>query len=375
MSADLNKTFCIFPFIQTVVRTDGRLGPCCRISTDQNINDTTIDSFWTSKELREMRQFMLDGIPVSKCNVCYEQEKNNGKSSRTGALVDYKFFNEKHFIPTLEHLKLKDLEYPNRLEIHLGNLCNLKCLTCRPQDSSSFLTENVMLKISKDNQKDFQLSENAINEIFNKAVNQNLDILDLRGGETMLIPEIKKILSNWPEENTKSTTLRIQTNCTVFDNVWKKIFLKFKKIEIMMSIDAYGRSNEYIRFPSTWTEIEKNVAEFTSLPNAKTYINCTVSNLNFLLLPKLINWARHKNVYLHWIPLIYPTIFRYQNLPEELFSMGKQRLESYPEMAGLLKQSHDCQHWEDFCNTIDIRDNYRKNRIFDILPEFKNFWK
>lgn len=294
---------------------------------------------------------------------------------RTGALLDYKFYNNRYYLTLLDRFNLRSSDFPKRLELHLGNLCNLKCLTCNPRDSSAFLAENQILKISNHNQKDYQLDIETVDKILTSATEHDVEVLDLRGGETMLMPNIKKMLLNWPEKKINNLTIRIQTNCTVMDDDWKKIFKKFKQFEIMMSIDGYGKDNEYIRYPSKWADIERNVDIMTILPNAKTYVNCTISNLNFLLLPQLIDWCRQRNIFFHWSTVSTPAEFCYNNLPEDLFIQAQQQLVNYSEIQQLAAQTVDNTHWNNFCQIIDTRDNYRKNRIFDILPQLKPYWK
>ena len=375
MPVKVNETFCIFPFVQTVVRTDGSLGPCCHIQTQQNIHSVDIDQFWQSSQLQNMRDSMKAGNEkIQECHKCYKEEATSGQSMRTKSLKDYKFYNEKHYSQLLDYHKLNKTAFPQRLEIHLGNLCNLRCLTCNPRDSSAFLAENQVLKISNDNQKDYQLSDESINQILNLACEHNINILDLRGGESMLMPVIKEKLLAWPQDKASTINLRIQTNCTIMNDDWKTIFKKFRSTEIMMSIDAWGPDNEYIRFPSDWKEIEKNIETIIGLENAKTYINCTVSNLNFLLLPKLIAWAKEKNIYINWSQLTFPEHFHFTNLPKELFHKGLQQIDQFPDLGWTKNLKFNDNLWSVFCRVINLRDNYRKTSIFNILPEFKPYW-
>lgn len=375
MPADLSKTFCIFPFVQTVIRTNGSLGPCCRIQTEQKIHNTSIEDFWQSDELNIIKKNITNGINDSHCSVCYNEELKFKKSMRTGALLDYKFYNEKYYLDLLNKYDLQTTDFPKRIELHLGNLCNLKCLTCNPADSSAFLAENLVLKINTHNQKDYQLSDETVNKILTSAIKHKIELLDLRGGETMLMPSIKQRLLNWPQDLADNLTIRIQTNCTVMDDDWKKIFKKFQQFEIMMSIDGYDLDNEYIRYPSKWHDVERNVDIMTSLPNAKTYVNCTISNLNFLLLPRLIDWCKTRDIFFHWSTVRTPVEFSYTNLPKDLFLQAQKDLSKYTEIQSLLTQDPNDTHWNDFCRIIDIRDNYRKNRIFNILPQLKTYWK
>ena len=371
-----DDNFCVLPFIQTVVRTDGLMSPCCAMKGSDNIRDQSIQQYWTGDKMKQLRHQMLnENNNISACHICYQQEELTGKSMRTSSLLeaDHKFLNKKYHKKTLEYYNYNNLAFPKRLEMHLGNLCNLKCLTCRPEDSSMFLSENRTLKISNHSQQDYQLDNDVLENNLKTALSQNITRLDLRGGETMLMPGVKKILSELGE-NQCNITLRIQTNATILDNEWKLILDKFQHVELMISLDAFDDANTYIRYPSVWSDIERNIEYFQSLKNTELYVNCTVSNLNFLILPNLIDWTRQKNLYFHYATLINPDIYRFNNMPRDLFELGKQRLKNYSEVAGLLNSESDSVLWPEFCQMIDKRDTHRKNKIFNIVPEFEQHW-
>lgn len=375
MSAEITDTFCVLPFVQTVVRTDGLMSPCCNMTGTVNIKDQDIAQFWQGSEISHLRNLMLQGNePIPVCNKCYQDEQLTNSSMRTHALKDYNFFSKKYYTKLVEHHGYLNKPFPSRVELHLGNLCNLKCLTCRPEDSSAFLAENKILKISNHQQTDYQLDNAIVQHNIKLALENNIDILDLRGGESMLMPSVKQALVDLPSDH-QINTLRIQTNATVLDDQWKSIFDKFSKIEIMLSIDAYGDDNHYVRYPSIWKEIESNVDYYLSTSKFKVYVNCTVSNLNFLLIDKLIDWCREKNIYFHYYLLNNPSQYQFTNLPIPLFDLGKKRLNDYPEVSPLLSAQPNNNQWRDFCSTITSRDNYRKNSIFDVLPEFRDFWQ
>jgi MoaA/NifB/PqqE/SkfB family radical SAM enzyme len=339
-----------------------------------NIKDIDIEQYWSSNEIKQLQNDLLESKSIARCSACYDQENTIGQSMRTESLKDYKFFDQKYYKKLVEHFGYLNAKFPSRVEMHLGNLCNLKCLTCRPEDSSAFLTENLTLNISDHRQSDYQVDNDVICHSFDLILKNKVEVLDLRGGESMLMPVIKNLLSELPTTHGIKT-LRIQTNGTILDTSWKKIFKKFSKVEIMLSIDAYGSSNEYIRYPSKWKILEKNIDYFLSLSNAKIYLNCTVSNLNFLLLDQLIEWANNKKIYFHYSTVTKPVYYQCTNLPKQLFDQMQKKLSKYPEVNGLLRLESNDKHWVEFCNLIDIRDQHRKNSIFDTLPELKQYWK
>lgn len=319
---------------------------------------------------------MISGVEhIPACSNCYDQEKSTGQSSRTQSLLDYKFFNSKYYDKIFETSGYANKTFPSRVEMHVGNVCNLKCLTCRPQDSSAFLAEDSKLGISKFDQRKFKFNQIKLNHNLDLIFNHEVELIDLRGGESMLVPRIKHILSSLPE-SCYQKTLRLQTNCTILDDTWKLIFSKFKNVEIMASIDAHGSDNHYIRYPADWNAIENNLDYFQSLPNIKLYVNCTISNLNFLILDRLIEWCKLKKIYLHYFVLTDPVYYSHMNLPAEMFYKAKEKLLKYPKLDTLLLNSQPQDtNWQNFCDMITLRDQYRNNSIFDILPELQTWWK
>jgi sulfatase maturation enzyme AslB (radical SAM superfamily) len=260
-----------------------------------NIKNSSILEYWRGDELNQIRDTMLAGsIDIPGCTICYHNERSIGKSTRTEALNDYKIFNEQHYTKLIDYYGCLTKQSPSILEMHLGNTCNLKCLTCRPEDSSMFLQENKALGISNHNQSDYMLDSKIINDTIDSVID-DLAVLDLRGGESLLIPSIKKKLQSMPIDSCNTKTLRVQTNGTLLNDAWKDIFKKFQSVEIMISIDAFDDDNAYIRYPADWSQIEATVDYFKSI-HCKIYINCTISNLNFLLLDKLLHWARSREI-------------------------------------------------------------------------------
>ena len=372
-----SNTFCPLPFFQVVIRTDGSMSPCCLIKGNTNIKNSNIIEFWSSDDLKNIKDSMIDGTkPIDKCEICYRNERTIGKSMRTEALMEYKFLNENLYSKLIDHYGYLDKKSPSWLEMHLGNTCNLKCLTCRPEDSSMFLQENRVIGISNHKQSDYVLDDSIVDCNIDLVI-ENLTVLDLRGGESLLIPSIKRKLARLPSSKCKDKILKVQTNGTILDEVWKDIFKKFQSVKIMLSIDAFNKDNEYIRYPADWSKIEENIAYFKSA-NYEIYINCTVSNLNFLLLDKLLQWVDERKIYFHYSTLEHPEYYHFFNLPKELFEMAKLKLEpwveKYPTLQGLLLVESSTNKWNEFCSIINKRDSYRKNSIFEILPELKEYW-
>ena len=385
-----NKTFCIQPFVNVTTRIQGQHNVCCNITKkEKNISNITAIEFFNSPEVKDMQESLLKGEKVKDCATCYFMESNNQVSHRKQYNKYYNLHNDQKYKENLEKLKLDKLKNPLYAEIHISNLCNLKCLTCNERDSSKFHAENKLLGISKDADIDYtKIIENKSKAILD-IITPELKFLDIRGGETMLIPEIKEVLSSLPKEKTKNITLKIQTNGTIFpDDIWINIFKKFKNTKVNISVDAYRNDNHYIRYPSQWEDVCKTLNFFKD-NNIKFIINTVLSNLNLLVLPKLLDWI-YSNQYLNYLYILKdPIYYRYTNLPRELLKKSIVDLQRFKEpfvnrdtnitienLISNLKKEHKeyDQQWQNFKKEITMRDNARKNSIFEVLPELKEYF-
>jgi sulfatase maturation enzyme AslB (radical SAM superfamily) len=230
----------------------------------------------------------------------------------------------------------------------------------------------------------YQYKDQQLDRLFREILNHDIKLLDLRGGETMMIPAIQQQLLDLDSDKKQKVQLRIQTNGTVLNSSWKEILSSYEKIDLQVSIDATGTDINYIRYPADWDCIQKNLEFFRSLPNVNLTIACTVSNLNLPILTKYLNWADNENFNWFVSTLVTPTIFNPANLPQSILRTATEKIATFhpknPEKAAMinylanLAPLDDPQLWQQFCEEISLRDNYRKNSIFDIQPELKEFW-
>jgi MoaA/NifB/PqqE/SkfB family radical SAM enzyme len=271
-----NKSFCIKPWVHACIRTNGNITLCCQSSEipQHNLKTSSIDEWWTSNFLSEIRTKILNGEEVSSCVACYEIEKNGSVSLRQKSNQEYKIF-EQYAKKTLDYYKYPH-EQPIELELQLTNLCNLKCLMCKEEDSSSFAVENKKLKISVIDQNDYKVDEVEIKQI-KEWIKTSPKLINVRGGEPFIVPEIKELLK-WAIDHKllENTEVHITTNGTSLDNEWETIVRSLPKLRIMVSIDAKGKLNDYIRYGSNWDIIVTNLQILGSIPYIKLSIHATV---------------------------------------------------------------------------------------------------
>ena len=387
MDKKINKHFCIQPFVNTTTRVTGKNYSCCNIKvSDSHIDKQTPKQFFNSTHTKQFRKNLLEGKKLPECITCQYQEEKSKNSQRIEYNKYYNILNnqtKEYYKNIIEKLRISKLENPLYSDIHVSNLCNLKCLTCNDNDSSKFHAENKLLENSEFPNDNFSLIKDRMLNAVNSVITNDLLFLDVRGGETLMVPEIKKILKNVSEVRASKITLKIQTNGNIVpDEEWCDIFKKFKRTKVNVSIDAYGEDNHYIRYPSEWSKTLATI-DVLQKQNIKFLVNTVVSNLNIMVVDKLFNWIQENNHLNYFYILDWPLHFRPTNLPQSLLDISVERLQNVKreflnddcnqKLEDLIKmcKTSDQTHWQSFCKEITMRDNFRKNRITDVIPEIK----
>jgi MoaA/NifB/PqqE/SkfB family radical SAM enzyme len=153
----------------------------------------------------------------------------------------------------------------------------------------------------------------------------------------------------------------------------------------MLSIEGTERHNEYMRYPSSWSEIKKNIKEFKTLNNIYIYINTVVQNLNILYIDELIKYAHQNNIYIHLYLIDNPDYLDMFNLPKKILQEAYDKLKNIPneklihtdnvkEIISILKErlnTHvvDKKKYTQFTEMIKSRDRYRNVHIKNYMPE------
>lgn len=395
MEKSKNKSnFCIRPFNSALIDTKGTVKICCEIDSrltkfnnfkESNLKNDTIEKWWVNDYNNYVRQSFLDNKKISECTNCWGKEKQGLSSLRIRSNKQYKAIFQNKFHRNLKLLGKDSLTYPEDVEVQITNLCNLKCQMCTGASSSRLLVENNALGYEKLNQEDFNLADTNYEKIEN-LIKHDIRLLNLRGGEPLFNKKIIQLLSTLVQKNKASKiALHITTNGTICNKEILNLLKHFKSIRLMLSIEATGKHNEYIRYPSSWDKIKNNINKFKELHNVYLYINTVVQNLNILYIDKLIEYAHQNNIYIHLFLIDRPDYLDPLNLPKNILQEAYDKLKHIPdeklihtenvkEIITLLKEqlnTHvvDKKKYTKFTTMIKSRDNYRKVHIKNYMPE------
>ena len=299
-------TFCILPWVSAVYAPNKMNLVCCR--SFEEVTEYTLDAV-NSKSHKHLREALGKGIQDPICSRCWFDEKAGIPSYRQ----DYNnIFNNIITTDAYDPPKLRFLEYtPN-------NVCNLACRMCNSLYSTRILAREKQIEKKI-------WGEDAHYTDWRELDLTHLQELKLMGGEPMYLREHLEMLEYLDTIGVlKGLCLTLITNCThSISDEWKRVLDKIRKIHLVISVDAVGSVNEYIRQYSNWEEVDKNINEFVeyrkSKPAGKIFItmNCTVGLYNVNKTKELDTYAKEKNIDCYFNPLTFPEYQSLFNISEE----------------------------------------------------------
>ena len=305
----MSDTFCILPFSKIFMKPNGRLSPCCKspsIKTNDNPEKfilNNIQDAFNSDHMNRVRHDLLNGIKVKECQQCWDVEDYGGMSLRKMMNSDLYKDNENNI--NIHEPKIMFIEAT------MSNKCNLKCLMCFPSRSNQLGIEEGLKKPDR--------SFPVYNDIVKIA--PNLRGLDFVGGEPLVQDEVYSVLDFMIENDySKNIDLKFSTNGTTTKKEFFDKIKQFKSVFIDISIESVGARNEYIRFPSKWDVIEKNILYFSEMSkafNMKIKINTVFNNMTVSGLHLLEEWAKKNEIRLTYNRLRHPAFMRSYVLPKK----------------------------------------------------------
>jgi len=379
-----SDTFCFYPFLELSTRPNGSVLPCCYFDEQTSIaklertsSDNPIENFWNNKKTISIRNDLSQGTPVNGCNICY---RDKSASMRERSIKEY--INNREYLQLIKDTMDNDgvaIHSPKRLELKPSNLCNLKCFMCNAYDSSQIEKELNELGSKYNGIKLFGGRLHEINvgakgawtgpvgeyllpdmSEYNWAESDEfwqslttmlpyIEVLSFAGGEPTVNPIVYKILDHCVKNDyAKNITVFISSNFTNLNKKFFELMPRYKKFELIASIDGVGAVQEYVRFPSNWKAVESNfqkAKEYMQYPNIKIVLNITVNILNIAYIVDLLNWiedyADIHPYYKEWpynINLLnYPSELKINWVPDDLKSELIEDIKLYQTNSQILK--------------------------------------
>lgn len=302
-----NRSYCRVAFDSITISPTGRMQLCCesqwpgKPQDEPRIEDVkSIDDWFHGEYMTGVRKAMLAGHKIKECSTCYTKEKLHKKSSRTMTNEHWLRQTLKKDIQALDDL---EPEYDTRmdsvtqlidsqadedrsehsikkLDLKLGNNCNLKCKMCFPFASSELWKEWKALGWnSKDKDPNNDTSWKYYDGYFEEDYawpkkKQNMDMIKeaaiksesihVTGGEPTINPEFFDLLRHCINKGVaKDITLSVTTNATKIHPRFFEMVREFKDLRLTISMDGVGKTYEYVRFPANYDKVYSNILRYS----------------------------------------------------------------------------------------------------------------
>ena len=356
----MTKSYCSFPFEHQYVHMSGSVRLCCATmenATDKkgnrvHMNNDSLQKAWNSDYMKNARLKMINGEVLEACTKCVEQEARGYKSMREESNRESNF-NKVNADGSMDIM-------PYSLELHFGNVCNLKCKMCG-QNYSNQIGKEILQIGNKD--QDFlkwvyKQSGNVNNwtnnlsvqytwfqnqktkKRLNEFVSQNITQLTIIGGEPTVIPEFYELLDYCYENDTlKDKDITLVTNLTNTNPKMTKWLPQLKKWTIWASLDGIGDITEYIRYPSNFEKVKENLDYYKKMlhehGNGVIVFSPAIQLLNIHQLDEMLKWfidfsdgAWGDKFDVSWMAQVwYPRICNYDTAPRQYRLMVADKLE------------------------------------------------
>jgi hypothetical protein len=392
-------------------------------STIPSANIADIDPLdYFQNHMSSVRQDLLNGQKNISCAACHQMEQHQKISGRqrqlhkTGILLD-------HFAPSFKSSTFYD-EFAKSSQTHgntnlnpvdwqidLGNYCNSACIFCDPASSSRLAAEYVKLNIiSKLPPAPWTNSPELIDRfVACLEKTPNLAYLHFLGGETLITPAFKIILSRLIECGvSQKVSIGFTTNLTVWNEEINDLLTQFKEVHLGMSIECLHVVNDYARWPSKLHIVQDCLDRWVTLGKHHNWFMTVRTTPTLLSIPHLLSvydYAWETNISIESCNFLNePAVLRMSVLPLHIRQMFAEKISNWISSRfisnnnssivntrdpNLSRQSilqdaasyvHYLNHAPDesdlvpnLINFLKLIESNRGNSILDYLPEYEQF--
>lgn len=286
---EFGKTFCVLPWIENYTDLSGNILFCCW-------SKTPIRDFAQADQLRNQ---IWNDQKIPHCKICYDLEQHKTISPRqietlrwfksNKELSDY--FNKNDCPPA----------NPLFLDLRTDNKCNLACVSCNPTQSSLWAKELSIPIIQSKKKLDL-----------NEAIKYKK--IYMAGGEPLIIEDYLILLKHIADNNL-NIEIVINTNLTSLSNDVIQLMKAIKNISLIVSVDAYGKVNEYHRFPLKWSKFVSNLEIVKNL-DIPIHFNTVVDAVSVFGMANLQNISHFPESW-NLTLLIDPSWLKLCNIPDK----------------------------------------------------------
>jgi len=298
-----NDTHCIISHVGIFNQNPTQqIYPCCVFEPDNSkfngIKHITGINNWLSSDYYNYITNSLDnGIKLAECSVCWNKESSNIKSMRQNhneTLAPSNWF--KSYKKSSQSIILF-------ADINVDNVCNYACIMCNPASSSKIYSRWIKDSDAEHISEVITNNKEFLNNSRNHTLNGNYELLDqvlsykprllnITGGEPLMNTKMIGKLQDYPHK--EKTSLSFVTNGSVNISEINSKLQGFKHLNFVVSLDAWGDANDYIRLHSDWDTIIANILEAKS-HGISIQIQTVIQSIGLESLPMLVKWVKEMN--------------------------------------------------------------------------------
>ena len=410
------KYFCSHLFTALSFDQRGQVRVCCNnyeVPKDEDGNPISITDkdFSMVKSLNSdvhtrIRKNILADKQDPGCIRCWQTEDNGAESYRTiwnNTLANG--FHKDIMVESMDDDGYVRDPYVTFLDFTMGNKCNLICRMCNIDNSNLWEKESKLLYNEDFNipTRNVSVDDRFLSDDFFTKNFLYLKQVNFLGGEPLIIKEHSDFLRQCIKHNiAKNITLFYTTNLTVVKDELFDLWSEFKHIYLGVSIDGYNEVDDYIRYPSKWDKIEKNIEKVSKWKqelNMDLQIHSTFQALNVLNYDKLLEWVYSLGDLGFWrLPfsnwVTYPNWYDCRVLSDDLKNISIERITKFIDSKKDTEWNSGEEQWLGILksNLVTLKetlddneavlkfkvytkklDRNRKQHIVNYIPELEKF--
>jgi MoaA/NifB/PqqE/SkfB family radical SAM enzyme len=394
MINEQNKNaWCVNAYHAISGMNNGTTKICCMHRPEEKsmtLGNNTLNEIMNKDEFVDIRTALTIGNRHSGCQLCWDEEDAGRQSKRLRD--NQRYLHEMKFNGRQPYQGLA------KVELNLGNTCNISCRTCNATVSSGWMKEAFEV-YEKDNTT-FKQFANELKKYhqsydddspFWKDIEGHLPTIkqfDFYGGEPFMIKKQWNLLETAVSLGyAPEIELHYNTNGTHWPKeveLWKH----FKNVNISFSIDGIEQQFEYMRYPAKWELVKSTIENARQLAAEYKNINLswclTISTLNVFNIPETVeHWRNNYRDIGLYLNLVHgPAHYNIKNIPidvkdkviEKLNSVPKSDTKSWDYLPGIINMIKDStpdeNEWQKFLETTRLHDTYRGQTFKSTFLEY-----
>tara|TARA_Y100001958_G_C20972830_1_gene367110 strand:- start:181 stop:696 length:516 start_codon:yes stop_codon:yes gene_type:complete len=156
-----------------------------------------------------------------------------------------------------------------------------------------------------------------------------------------------------------------------FRNYWGQ----FKEFVMKISIDSYGKYNDYIRKKSDWPQLINNMMVMKARKDSRVNVHSVVSFLSVMHIWRLQEYLKELGIDHTYYIIQHPAILQVKNLPYEIKQSLIPKYKDYPNIIKSLEAKQDKSQFIktiEYCQALDR--NHNNYKLFELYPELEKYY-